>query len=189
MERVFEFFQQDTYMANMAVLLRHVCVSKEGTERFAGLKGQQYISRLLQVKGSREKDFDRISGLQLMAQVVQRNSFFKDYFLEQEEDVAKLMSFFDDKNQGILEAAANAVSEVAEDYTKGKDQFLKLGLLSKLGYKIIVNENNEVTIAMLAALGRMVHKHAASQEMCRQKTISVSYEGGDKLLSCLDGIV
>lgn len=168
MESVFEYFQQDTYMANMSVLLRHACVNREATERFVHLKGYKYISKLLQVKGSREKDFDRISGLQLMAQVVQRNSYLKDYFLGQEEDIAKLMSFFDDKNQGILEAAANAVSEVAEDYAKGKDQFLQLGLLAKLGYKIIVNENNEVTIAMLAALGRMVHKHAASQETCRQ---------------------
>lgn len=188
-EKVFEFFKQDTYMANMSVLLRHVCVSREGTERFAQLSGQLYISKLLQVKGTREKDFDRISGLQLMAQVVQRNTFLKDYFLGQEEDIAKLMSFFDDKNQGILEAAANAVSEVAEDYAKAKDQFLRLGLLTQLGYKIIVNENNEVTIAMLAALGRMVHKHPASQETCRQKIITVRYEGGDELQSCLDGII
>jgi hypothetical protein len=109
--------------------------------------------------------------------------------LGKDEDIQKIMEFFNDKNQQILEAAANAVSEIAEDYTKGKDQFLKLGILDKLGYKIIMNENNEVTIAMLAALGRMVHKHAESQKMCRQKVIKIQFQEGEEMMSCLDGIV
>jgi hypothetical protein len=97
-----------------------------------------------------------------MAQVVQKNTANKEYFLSQDLDIEKLILFFDDKNQGILEAAANALTEIAEDLTKAKDRFLQLSVLSKLGYKIILNENNEVTSAMLAALGRMVHKHPAS---------------------------
>ena len=99
------------------------------------------------------------------------------------------MDFFEDKNQSILEAAANALTEIAEDYTKAKDKFLQLGTLKKLGYKVILNENNEVTSAMLAAIGRMVHKHPASQVQCREKNIQIQYEDGPEMMSPLDGIV
>jgi hypothetical protein len=42
---------------------------------------------------------------------------------------------------------------------------------------------------MLAALGRMVHKHAESQKMCRQKVIKIQFQEGEEMMSCLDGIV
>ena len=64
-----------------------------------------------------------------------------------------------------------------------------MGILQKLGYKIILNENNEVTSAMLAALGRMVHKHPASQQECLNKNIQIQYQDGQEMMSPLDGIV
>ena len=108
-----------------------------------------------------------------MAQVVEKNQANKEYFLNNDEDISKLIDFFEDKNQSILEAAANALTEIAEDFKKAKDKFLSLGTLKKLGYKVILNENNEVTSAMLAAIGRMVHKHPASQIQCREKNIQI----------------
>ena len=44
-------------MANMAVLLQKICITKDAKNKFAQLGGNKYISKLIQVSGSREKDF------------------------------------------------------------------------------------------------------------------------------------